>query len=482
MMKRLLVLAAVSSLVAWGAPLAAELTPTSPDAPFPRASTDIAQVPPTSSSERDSLFGLETAADPKRPDAPEQGAARVRFSGFYNFELAYTYSDPGHWSRAVNRLQLLADGDLGQGVKWKLGFRADIDPVHYGSDFYVDAVNRDQRADLFWRENYLDFNAGGWDFRLGAQQIVWGEVVGLFFADVVSARDMREFLLPSFDIIRIPQWAARAEYFFEGDTHLELVWIPVPTFDLIGKPGAEFYPVPLPVPVSESAAAMFYDPEKPSRKLSNSNYGVRVNTLAQGWDLSAFYYRSFNTHPTFYFLTDQSTETGFAYRPRYERIWQAGGTFSKDFGSFVLRGEAVYSSSQDYALENPLAMPGGVASRAAVDAIVGLDLSPSTDTRVNVQLFNRSILDGGEGDLMVKTAGFGASILASIKVGEFEPQILWIHNFKDAGGLVRPRIAWTAAKNVTIIGGVDIFTGPSNGYFGRYDDRDRVYTEVRYDF
>jgi hypothetical protein len=83
---------------------------------------------------------------------------------------------------------------------------------------------------------------------------------------------------------------------------------------------------------------------------------------------------------------------------------------------------------------------------------------------------------------MVKTAGLGASILASIKVGEFEPQILWIHNFKDAGGLVRPRIAWTAAKNVTIIGGVDIFTGPSNGYFGRYDDRDRVYTEVRYDF
>ena len=30
--------------------------------------------------------------------------------------------------------------------------------------------------------------------------------------------------------------------------------------------------------------------------------------------------------------------------------------------------------------------------------------------------------------------------------------------------------------------GVDIFTGPGDGYFGRYNNRDRVYAEVRYDF
>jgi len=49
-------------------------------------------------------------------------------------------------------------------------------------------------------------------FRLGRQHIVWGEMVGLFFADVVSAKDMRQFILPDFDMIRIPQWAARAEF------------------------------------------------------------------------------------------------------------------------------------------------------------------------------------------------------------------------------------------------------------------------------
>ena len=28
----------------------------------------------------------------------------------------------------------------------------------------------------------------------------------------------------------------------------------------------------------------------------------------------------------------------------------------------------------------------------------------------------------------------------------------------------------------------DIFTGPNDGYFGRFNNRDRLYAELRYDF
>ena len=71
-------------------------------------------------------------------------------------------------------------------------------------------------------------SAGNWDFRLGRQHVVWGEMVGLYFADVVSARDQREFILPDFDQMRTPQWAGRAEY-FSDDFHAEILWIPVAT-------------------------------------------------------------------------------------------------------------------------------------------------------------------------------------------------------------------------------------------------------------
>ena len=190
-------------------------------------------------------------------------------------------------------------GEVERNARWKVSGRVDGDIVYATSDFYLPAVKRDQRLDFFWGENYVDFSAGDWDFRLGAQQIVWGEVIGLFFADVVSARDMREFLLPGFDIIRIPQWAARAEYAF-GDSHVELLWIPVPTFDKIGKPGSDFYPARLPSPTPEEIASLFRDPVKPSRSLDNSSLGIRASTLVNGWDLAAFYYHSYSTEPTFY--------------------------------------------------------------------------------------------------------------------------------------------------------------------------------------
>ena len=155
--------------------------------------------------------------------------------GYVQGELAYTFGKPAHWSQMLVRSELDAQGAFNDRLKWKIGARLDANAVFYATDFYPSAVRRDQRVDVIWRENYLDVDAGDWDFRLGAQQIVWGEMVGLFFADVVSAKDLREFILPAFDIIRIPQWAARAEY-AKNDFHAELVWIPVATYDNIGKP------------------------------------------------------------------------------------------------------------------------------------------------------------------------------------------------------------------------------------------------------
>ncbi len=366
-------------------------------------------------------------------------------------------------------------------MKWKLSGRVDGDLVYATSDFYLDPVKKNQRLSAIWGENYLDVSAGSWDFRLGAQQIIWGEVVGLFFADVVSARDMRDFLLPRFDVIRIPQWAARAEY-FAGDAHVEFVWIPVPAFDRIGKPGADFYPAPLPSPTPSSVAALFQDPERPGRSLDNSNLGVRANTLVSGWDLAAFYYRSFSSQPTFYRTATGNPAQPFVFQPRYDRIWQAGGTVSKDLGEMVLRGEAVYASGQGYSVTDP-SVPQGVVQRSTLDYIVSVEFPLPGDTRLNLQGFQRAYFDGGGGGLAIKNDGFGASVLLSTKLNSaFEPQILWIQNFKDAGGLIRPRLNWYAAKNATVGFGVDIFIGPSDGYFGRYNNRDRVYSELRYDF
>jgi hypothetical protein len=98
-------------------------------------------------------------------------------------------------------------------------------------------------------------------------------------------------------------------------------------------------------------------------------------------------------------------------------------------------------------------------------------------------MFERRYFGGSAGALAIPNDGIGGSLFASTKLSNtLEPQILWVRNLRDGGGLIRPRLNWTAARNVLVSFGVDIFTGPVNSYFGRYNDRDRVYTEVRLDF
>jgi hypothetical protein len=434
----------------------------------------LAQGQPPAPASRDDLFGTKPAAAVPASDKP------VSLSGFYDFLGAYTYSDPSHWSNAVNRFQLSAQGRVGENVKWKIGGRVDADVVYGTSDFYLSDVRNDQKFNAFWRETYVDFSTAGWDFRVGAQNIVWGEVVGLFFADVVSALDLREFVLPSFDIVRKPQWAARAEY-FKGDAHLELIWIPFQTFDNIGKPGADFYPAPLPSPTPGSVAAAFLDPIKPSQDLGNSAYGVRANTLVGGWDLAAFYYRSFSNSPTFYRIPSVNPALPFVFQPRYDRIWQVGGTVSKDFGEVVARAEMVYADGRNYASTDPNA-PGGLLRKDTFDWIVSADFALPRDARLNLQAFQR-LYSGGDSTLALQSGSFGVSAMISGKVTPtIEPQLLWIQTFGGGGGLIRPRVNWTPVRNTVIGVGVDIFTGPDDGQFGRYNNRDRVYTEVRYDF
>jgi hypothetical protein len=422
---------------------------------------------------KDELFGTD-----KPGDVSVKKASTVSFRGFVQNETAYTYADPTHWSRAVTYAQVGASGQFNENLKWKATVRGNVDPVYIWSDFYNDAVKKDERAGFLFEETYVDASTGNWDFRFGRQHIIWGEVVGVFVADVVSAQNQLEFILPQFDIIRIPQWAARGEYFF-GDSHLELIWIPYPTYNDIGKPGADFFPVQPPAPAGFTQS--FLGEVIPDRNLSNTNYGVRLSTLKGGWDASAFYYSSMDAAPTFY-RTVQSTPTPtLQYQPVHNRIWQAGGTIGKAFGSVVFHAEAVYTSGRQYEVTT-LTQPNGVVPQNTFEYIFSVDFTLPRELFLNVQLF-QNIFFNHDPNLLTDAYNTYASVLLRGKLGpKLEPEILWIQGFSESQNLIRPRLTWHPETNWRAAIGVDIFNGASTTYFGRFNDRDRVYVEVRYDF
>lgn len=433
---------------------------------------------PAKPAAKESLFGddLPKAKPKANADAESGGAWR----GYVQTEAAYAYENPEHWSKARLRLELGRQGRLSESVKYKITGRFDYDAVFdIEKNFYPAEVEREQRRSFQFRETYLDISRGDWEFRLGRQHVIWGEVPGLFFADVVSAKDLREFVLPEFDSLRIPQWAARAEYFGSGDSHLEFLWIPWVTVDRIGKPGTDFYPFPPPPP--PGFGALFLGEEKPSRTLRKSNFGARFSTLTNGWDLSAFAYRAIDTEANFYRQVVLGPQPAYIFSPRHDRITQVGGTLSKDMGDFVLKAEAIYTKDKGFSVQR-LAHPDGIVKLDILDYLVGVDFSLGGDTRLYTYGFQRRFLDH-DADIVPDRTESGATIQLTHKFSsEVEAQLLFITSLNRNDWMFRPKITWNFAKNWRLNAGIDVMHGPTLGFFGRFADKDRIYADVRYSF
>ncbi len=84
----------------------------------------------------------------------------------------------------------------------------------------------DKQLDFRLREAYMDMYFNKFDIRIGQQQIIYGKAEGVFITDIVSPKDLSEFLLPDFDEIRMGVTAVKLNYYFGMNT-LEAVWVPV---------------------------------------------------------------------------------------------------------------------------------------------------------------------------------------------------------------------------------------------------------------
>lgn len=419
-----------------------------------------------------------TTLDIQSAEKPAASSSKPLFTGFYQNDLAYTYGGSGHWSRFNNLLDIATQGRTAGGVSWTLGARINYDPIYDLTDHYPSNVRDDQRFEVMIREAYADIPAGDWDFRLGRQHIIWGEMVGLFFADVVSAKDLRQLVLPDFDLIRIPQWAARAEY-FQGDFHAEGVWIPYMTYDDIGKPGSEFYPF-RPSPVA-GFRTIIASEDKP-KGLDDSAFGARLSWLKGGWDISGFYYSTNDPLAAFERQTRLLPTPTIVYEPIHERIHQLGATLGKDLGPMVLKAEAVYTKDKQFTTTRS-ADADGLVSQDFLDYIVGLEWSFPQETRVNVQFFQRWFPDHDAG-ILFDTTENGASFLFSTQAlhPKLESEMLLISSLNRSDWSAQFKLTWKLDGNWRLATGVDILEGPEHGLFGTFDDQDRIYTEIRYTF
>jgi hypothetical protein len=407
---------------------------------------------------------------------PKADGSAFKVGGSVQLEAARIVSDPTHWSTLRLSSELSANYRLSEDVRFRFLGRAATDAAASVEDsFYPKQVRRDQRHDLSVREAFVEFPIGNFGARFGRQFINWGEAVGVFVADVVNARDLREFLLQDVDQLRIGQWAARLDWQGE-DKSAEIIWIPFPSYDRIGYFGGDYYPQ---LSNPRDTSVRVNDLTKPSHRLSNSNFGARGGFLKNGWDVAGFFYQSTDREVAF---TRIFTPTQFAFTPTVgNRIRQTGVTASKDLEFAVLKLESVYTHGRTFPSTRPSSIEG-LVKKNSFEWLLGLDVPvPDSEARVNLQAIQRSI-QNADANLLVRKRDSYVSMQLIYPYAKWEGSLLGIQNVDRTEWLLRPKITYKASKNTRVSFGGDFFKGPAFGLLGQFEDRDRLYVRVKHNF
>ena len=413
-----------------------------------------------------------------------EAPSKMTVTGDYRMGVAYRLRKPHQFSKIKNDLNLIVSGVLSENLSYVIGSRLTYDAVFDLTDNYNEDVESDQKTMADLRDAYVDLSWGNCEIRVGNQQIVWGQAVGLFFADIVNPKDLREYILPDLDQVRIPVPAVNLEY-YPGNLYFQFVYIPFPEFNEFGKKGSEFdfsrsfY--------AQDADIVMNDPLEPSNTPSNSELGLRVSKLTGGWDLSLFYLYDYYNFPVNYrYISSNSKDSSYpvtiTYQPEYERMHRFGHTFSKEYMDAVFKGEFIYNHEM-FIQSLDTTDPDGIKESNTFEWLIGFDYTFSNSLETNFQLMQNIILDYEQDMAENKYATyFSIWLKRGFFEDKIEPELFFVASLNQRDYLLRPKLVYNYNDHLKFILGADIFYGEIDGDFGMFDNNDRFYIEIFYHF
>ncbi len=433
----------------------------------------------------DDLFSSSDSGMPSRPLAEKSRTTSVMtINGDLRNQTAYRLKKPHQFSKIKTDFNLNLSGEVSDNLSYVLGTRFSYDAVFDLTDNYNEDVENDQKKRVDLRDAYVDFGWGDADFRIGNQQIVWGQAVGLFFADIVNPKDMRGYILADLDQIRIPVPAVNLEY-YPGSLYLQFIFIPYPDFNEFGKKGAEFdFSRAFD---AQNADIVVIDPQRPANSLDNSELGFRLSTLIQGWDLSVFYLYDYYNFPVNYRYISVNPMGSVhpvttTYRPKYERMQRVGYTFSKEYMNAVLKGEFIYNHEMFIASLNPADFDG-ILKTDTFKWLLGVDYTFFNSLETNIQLMQEIIVDYQKDMTQEEyTTSFSIWMKTGFFENKIEPELFIVSSLNQKDSLFRLKVVYNYNTWLKFICGVDLFHGESDVDFGLFNKNDRGYVEVLYAF
>ncbi len=330
------------------------------------------------------------------------------------------------------------------------------------------------------REAYIDLFFNSFDLRIGKQQIIWGKADGVFITDIISPKDLSEFLLRDFEEIRMGVTSVKFDYYL-GDNTLEIVWVPVFSSTKFPESNSIWAVTPH-FPINPTFDFSKKD-IKPSIK--NSEIFAKYSVFSSAIDFEIMGGYTWDADPTIHTLKEIDPLThqllSLTAIPEHHRLTLTGGSFSTTLGPIVLRGEGAYYWGKYFQTEEPKALEG-VTEKNYLNYLIGADFTIS-GIKFSTQFIQQYIIDYD--DFIVNNEVNNLMTFLARK-DLLEGDTLHLEFFSyigltDNDGLIRPKISYDLTDGLNILLGANIFYG-DKGMFGRFNKNDMVYVKIKYSF
>ncbi len=361
--------------------------------------------------------------------------------------------------------------------------------------------------DLDFYEAYLHWADGPLELRLGKQIVRWGKTDQLSPLDALNPQDLRQFIIPTLEDRKIPNWMARLRL-FHAPLSLEAVSIPFfepADMDFFGTDWALYRHTasvleraPLPLPLKEAVSRVGVQREEPARTFRDAQWGLRAAGTFSGWDVAASYLYAWNPLPFIKSFPVKGIVSDGSFHPSeilqaassavflpgdvaagYKRTHVAGIEWETVFGSYGLRGEVAYFS--DHVL---LTSDLTSTAKASLFTVVGLDRQWDNDWYANLQIGHQHFFDH-EGSTLYferENVSLNGEMRKTFLRGDLEGRLRAMVMLTDGGSYWNPSLTYFRFRPLSLTFGLNLFAGPADTFLGTYGDNDQGYITIRYDF
>ncbi len=350
-------------------------------------------------------------------------------------------------------------------------------PEFAGIRMYLDArvqgqfVSGNSKISFDLREGYFETTRGEFDFKVGRQIIVWGRADKINPTDVWSVRNYR-LLATDDDDQRLGLFAMQAVW-NTGSYHVRMIWQP------------EWRTPVLPLPPGTSLTNLVASNQ-------TGQMGWKLDHSGTGMDWSVSCAHCINRTPdlTLLAVRPQGAALGLAYN--FADV--LGADAAIPIGRYGLRGEIAYT----HALGDPGLNPLAQASNLFV--VLGVERTWNGVLNVNVQyLCKESFAYRGSdliADPVTRSLAEQAQLISNQLSGNMQGASLRINRkalhetlelelaaaiwFKKMDSVVTAKASYAFTDRIKGILGANIWSGPTDSFFGRLSRTTTAFVEVRY--